>query len=179
VGSTALKLLRKCPCPVWVTPRRYIRGPKVVLSAAGFHGLTPQILELSRRTVEVAGGDWHVVHCMEYPEEAAMRLRKEPPEVLAAYHAEAQKVAWERLHALCDGYTDPKPRLWLAEGQPDEQVVKASQELGADVVVMGTVGRVGVPGFIIGNTAGKILQVVDCSVLAVKPEGFVSPVQPD
>ena len=41
---------------------------------------------------------------------------------------------------------------------------------------MGTVARTGIPGLLIGNTAETILQRVDCSVLAVKPDGFVSPV---
>ncbi len=47
----------------------------------------------------------------------------------------------------------------------------------ADLLVMGTVCRTGVPGFFIGNTAEDVLQQVDCSVLAVKPKGFVTPVK--
>ena len=34
------------------------------------------------------------------------------------------------------------------------------------------------PELIIGNTAEEVLNQVDCSVLTVKPEGFVSPVRP-
>jgi hypothetical protein len=41
---------------------------------------------------------------------------------------------------------------------------------------MGTIGRSGVPGLLIGNTAERMLSAVDCSILALKPEGFVSPV---
>lgn len=42
---------------------------------------------------------------------------------------------------------------------------------------MGTVCRTGAPGLLIGNTAEKILYEVDCSVLTVKPDGFVTPVR--
>ena len=42
---------------------------------------------------------------------------------------------------------------------------------------MGTVGRHGLSGILIGNTAEDILSNVDCSVLALKPDGFVSPVR--
>jgi nucleotide-binding universal stress UspA family protein len=45
-----------------------------------------------------------------------------------------------------------------------------------DLVMMGTVGRIGIPGFLMGNTAEMILNRIDCSVLAIKPEGFVTPV---
>ena len=41
---------------------------------------------------------------------------------------------------------------------------------------MGTVARAGIGELLIGNTAKTILQRVDCSVLAIKPEGFASPV---
>lgn len=50
------------------------------------------------------------------------------------------------------------------------------KDLDAELVVMGTVGRTGIPGFIIGNTAETILNQIECSVLAVKPDGFVTPV---
>jgi nucleotide-binding universal stress UspA family protein len=46
-----------------------------------------------------------------------------------------------------------------------------------DILVMGTVARTGIAGFIIGNTAENILQTVTCSLLARKPNGFISPVQ--
>ena len=51
-----------------------------------------------------------------------------------------------------------------------------ANEIGAELIVMGTVGRTGIPGFFIGNTAETILNQIDCSVLTVKPHGFVSPV---
>jgi len=42
---------------------------------------------------------------------------------------------------------------------------------------MGTVCRTGIPGYFIGNTAESILSEVSCSVLTLKPEGFISPVE--
>jgi len=51
-----------------------------------------------------------------------------------------------------------------------------AQQHHLDLIVMGTVAMTGMPGFIIGNTAEAILQQVYCSVLAIKPEGFHSPV---
>ena len=42
--------------------------------------------------------------------------------------------------------------------------------------VAGTVARTGIPGLIMGNTAEAILEQLDCSVLAIKPPGFVTPV---
>ena len=41
---------------------------------------------------------------------------------------------------------------------------------------MGTVARTGIAGFFIGNTAEKVARNIHCSLLTVKPDGFVSPV---
>jgi nucleotide-binding universal stress UspA family protein len=49
---------------------------------------------------------------------------------------------------------------------------------GVELVVMGTVARAGIAGFLIGNTAERVLGKLPCSVLA-KPDGFVCPVSLD
>jgi nucleotide-binding universal stress UspA family protein len=55
--------------------------------------------------------------------------------------------------------------------------VSLADRLEVDAIVMGTVCRSGIAGFFIGNTAEEVLQRVDCSVLTVKPDGFVSPIK--
>ncbi|MDF5010076.1 universal stress protein, partial [Vibrio parahaemolyticus] len=42
---------------------------------------------------------------------------------------------------------------------------------------MGTLARTGISGYVIGNTAENILQSINCSLVALKPDGFVSPIQ--
>ena len=42
--------------------------------------------------------------------------------------------------------------------------------------IVGAVARTGLSGFFMGNTAESILSQLDCSVLAVKPPGLVTPV---
>jgi nucleotide-binding universal stress UspA family protein len=51
-----------------------------------------------------------------------------------------------------------------------------ADKYNVDLIVMGTVARIGIPGLIIGNTAESIFEQVKCSVLAIKPDGFETPV---
>ena len=44
---------------------------------------------------------------------------------------------------------------------------------------MGTVARLGVPGFIMGGTAEETLHQLHCAVVGIKPEGFISPITID
>ena len=67
----------------------------------------------------------------------------------------------------------------VLQGWADDVIPEFAEQHRVDLIVMGTVSRTGIPGFFIGNTAEKILHRIDCSVLAVKPEGFISPVQLD
>ena len=62
------------------------------------------------------------------------------------------------------------------KGWARQEIPAVAKRIDADLVVMGTVGRTGVPGFIMGNTAETILNQINCSVLAIKPPGFSTPV---
>lgn len=63
----------------------------------------------------------------------------------------------------------------LLRGDPDEIIPEHVNEAGPLALVMGTVGRSGIYGVIIGNTAEDILTAIDGSVLAVKPPDFHTP----
>jgi nucleotide-binding universal stress UspA family protein len=64
-------------------------------------------------------------------------------------------------------------------GDPEDVIPAYAAADGVDLIVMGTVARSGVAGLLIGNTAERVLRRLPCSVLAVKPDGFVSPVRLD
>jgi nucleotide-binding universal stress UspA family protein len=71
---------------------------------------------------------------------------------------------------------DVEFRAHLIEGHASEVILREAKERSADLIVMGTVGRVGISGYFMGNTAERTLTDIGCSVLAVKPPGFQSPV---
>lgn len=180
IGSTAMRVLRRAECAVCVVGPKLHRQAGVVLSAVALHGdLTKNVLEISAAIAKHAEGEWHVVHCLEYPKIGEMRLLHVPEPERDAYRASERKRAWDALHEMCDPIeAEGTPlKMWLAEGTPSEQVAVAVRKLGADVVVMGTIGRAGLPGALVGNTAEKLFHSAECSVIAVKPEGFVSPLR--
>jgi len=74
------------------------------------------------------------------------------------------------------GLDDITHNMHLERGGPVELIAEMVKKKGIELVVMGTVCRTGPAGFFIGNTAERVLQQIDSSVLAVKPDGFVTPV---
>jgi nucleotide-binding universal stress UspA family protein len=64
----------------------------------------------------------------------------------------------------------------LVKGRASAVIPRFAKKHAVDLVVMGTVGRSGIPGLLIGNTAEQILTHLESSVLTLKPAEFVSPV---
>jgi nucleotide-binding universal stress UspA family protein len=65
----------------------------------------------------------------------------------------------------------------MLKGESGHLIPQLAAKLKVGLIVMGTVSRTGVAGLLIGNSAERILRRVDCSVLTVKPDGFVTPVR--
>ncbi len=73
--------------------------------------------------------------------------------------------------------THDSPEIHLRRGSPARIIRSVADEIEADLMVMGTVCRAGAAGFLIGNTAETVLGDITCSILALKPDGFVSPIE--
>lgn len=71
---------------------------------------------------------------------------------------------------------DPR-RIHLLVGKPADVISQFAGNEEINLVVMGTAARTGVTGLIHANTAEAVLQQVDCGVLVVKPDEFVSTVE--
>ena len=56
----------------------------------------------------------------------------------------------------------------LREGDPSQEILACADEIGADVVVMGTHGRSGIERRIIGSVAERIVRHAEPSVLTVR-----------
>ena len=69
-------------------------------------------------------------------------------------------------------------QVHMSWGTPWQEIRRISQHQSADLIVIGTVGRSGLKGLLLGNTAEKVLDTCGCSILTVKPDGFVSPIEP-
>ena len=92
---------------------------------------------------------------------------------------EEEQAHWNQLDQLLQKYTldDLKHKSHLVKGDASTVISELVSKKQADLLIMGTVCRTGIAEFFIGNTAEKVLQRVECSVLTVKPDRFVTPVK--
>lgn len=183
-GSTSLHLMRKCPVPLLILkPSRAKRFQRILaaidpeVTGDAHDTLNATILELSLSLSALEEAELHIVHAWKMLGESLLRGRigMVASEVDRIVREAAQKRRLA-LQALMAKHSLNKCELHLIKGEAAEAIPRLVTKLGVDLLVMGTVCRTGIPGFIIGNTAERVLDVVDCSVLVLKPEGFVSPV---
>ncbi|OYV89136.1 MAG: hypothetical protein B7Z73_07160 [Planctomycetia bacterium 21-64-5] len=66
-GSTAMKLLRNCPRPVWVARPEPLRTPANVLVASDFSEVSDQALRLALGIATSSGAKVHLIHVLERP----------------------------------------------------------------------------------------------------------------
>jgi len=184
-GTTSSHLMRKCPCPVLVLKpgvkrfRRIMAAIDPEVTGEARDTLNGLILELAASLAAGEGAELHIVHAWQLFGEQILRGRGEmSPEGVDREVRREAKRRRKSVEALLAKHVAATYRLHLPKGPAAETIPRLASKLGINLLVMGTVCRTGIPGFIIGNTAERVLDAVNCSVLTVKPEGFVSPVAP-
>ena len=186
LGTTALHLMRKCPVPVWVVKPSTEPRFRRVLAAVDPDPETPGAQELGVRVVEHAvalakihESKLHVVHAWWLYAESTLRGPRiqMPTEVVDSLVRETREIAQRKLDDLLRvvDFAEVPHEVDLIQGLPVEVLSELTSR--SDVVVMGTVSRSGASGVLIGNTAESVLRRLDCSVLAVKPRDFRTPLR--
>lgn len=184
--ATIKRLLRKCPCPVWVIRPSRARIQRVLAAVnpePAEAELNRTVLELASSMVERFGGELHLVHAWELYGEATMRssafIHTTPTEIEHLLKQEQASHALALADLLTDANVEDSPwQIHLDKGPAEDIIARLVAKSRINLLIMGTLARTGIPGVLIGNTAEKILDNVRCSVVAVKPSDFVSPLTP-
>lgn len=202
LGSEDMHLLRKCPCPVLMLKPDQKNSFRKILATVDVNDefseldegrvqeqLNQQVLEYSAALSLPELSAMHIGSAWEAYAEDWLRygaFSHQPEDKVDRYVEQERRECSTKLEGLVRKMDEMLGKATVQYLQPRSHLVKggASKEIplmvendDIDLIVMGTVGRVGIPGLIIGNTAESILEQTKCSVLAIKPEGFKTPVE--
>ena len=191
-GSTSMHLMRKCPCPVWVVKSekksKYKRILAAVDTATEFlepsrESLNPLTMNLASSLARMDNSELYVVQVwsMYYENYIKSRGLLEKSAILKLRKDTKQQYL-EKLDSLMadiDLTGVITHKHLIRNDDAARAIIKLVKNKKINLLVIGTVCRTGLAGFFIGNTAEKVLSEVNCSVLTVKPEGFVTPVTLD
>jgi universal stress protein E len=182
-GSTAVKLVRRSPCPVWVAKPEPEPVHWNILVASDLAPVSEKALALAVQLSRTTPATIHLLHVVDFPLEHIWSTGL-PDAKEEAYRRDVRRKAQHALQAQIEHVgarnLSPPIQVHLVDdpgGLPDQGILGFIEEHPVDLLVMGTIGRTGIVGAMIGNTAERILPELTCSLLAVKPAEFVCPVR--
>jgi nucleotide-binding universal stress UspA family protein len=181
VGGTSQRLIRKCPCSVWIVKAEHAQPPKTILAATDLSEVSRRAVQQALWIADRAGATLHVLHVVDEGDVPRDLLEARPGgkssrSLRNEIRGEAKRRFDEFLATLPQ--TAVQIQTEASWGTPWREIKRLATKMKADLIAMGTVGRSGIQGVLLGNTAEKVLATCDASILTVKPAEFVSPIQP-
>jgi nucleotide-binding universal stress UspA family protein len=180
LGTSATRLLRHSPCAVWVFRPSHHAGQRRIVAAVDVTAADEQHAQLNREILAVAlalaDGKPHIAYAWSVYGERLIKdyMKKEEFDELMADSQHQARCGMEALLTEF-GISANAPEVHLLHGPEDEAIARFVDEGQFDALVIGTVGRSGLSGVLVGNTAEVLLGRVHCSVVAVKPQPSSQP----
>ncbi len=182
-----MSLLRKCPEPLWLLKPGAASSGEITVA------IDPSLTEGSARELSAAlmreadaiatrqSAPLHIVACWTSPlgdargnpflNIQAEEIERESREIRDEHHATLTKLIGESgVQSKCE--------IVQVNGDPASGIPGYTKKTQSRLLIMGTVARTGIPGFIMGNTAENIFHELACSIVAIKPPGWVCPIKP-
>lgn len=174
-------LVRKCPTPVllvkdhaWPDDGNIIAAVNVGTEDQEHALLNDRLTNIAIQFSSLLNGHVHLVNC--YPS-TPLNIAIEVPEFDPdTYNNSVKNHHFDEVGKHSERFDIPSQRCHVKQGLPEKVIPLVAKEIDAELVVIGTVGRVGISAALIGNTAEHVIDEINCDVLAIKPEGFVSPI---
>lgn len=159
------RLIRELACPVLIaTPDKWRARPNVVvtLDIGSDDGAQLKLnVKVARWAREWAAGhdaDLHATYCL----------------ASEGSHDDADKAAEEQARAELETFLEDNgiafTSVQVGSGRPEDVLVDLAERLKADVMVLGSVGRKGVSGVLLGNTAESILHRLHTDAVVIHPD---------
>lgn len=170
--STDWQLLRTCPAPVMLTSRKSWKKKARILAAVDFATKTKSKIKLNQVIVEQAlalgkalDHEVHFAYSISVP-----RILVDMDLINPRKYIHEKKVKLQpAINAFYLKYGIDSSQLHIKAGDPEKIIPSIASKLKTDVVIVGTVGRKGIKGALLGNTAEGILGRLHTDIIALKP----------
>jgi universal stress protein E len=134
--------------------------------------LDKRILDAASKIAGALRGTLHVLHAyVPFPYMADPKTMVNQ-ETVKRLKEEATAAAQKALDRELRSSRIPTSHRHLVGRHPADAIPQTARELHSSIVVMGAISRSGLRRLVIGNTAERVLDLVSCDILIVKPAQF-------
>lgn len=168
LGSVAERTLRASPVPVWVVKEDETKAEApihTILLATDFSAHAKAAAELAIAVAKLCGAGVEICHVHAIPSSAWMSIEPPPP---AEWLRMLEERAREQIQEVLSEFerAGVAANTHLVSDTPSLAIPALADDLGADLIVMGTRGLSGFRHVLLGSVAERTLRMAQCSVLA-------------
>lgn len=138
-----------------------------VLMALDFHSDNAEIIEKGKTVAADNGADLYLIHVDEPIAVAYAADGFSFNDQIVSLQSSIRKEAQQRMQQMGEELAVPIERQLVKEGSPAREIHQAVEDLGIDLIVLGTHGQKGLQ-LLLGSTATSVLHGVTCDVLTVR-----------
>ncbi len=171
---TDWELIRHLHCPLLISSnQKWKSSPNILIaldlsSEARHRKLNAQALQWASQWQAISDYQLHAVYSIPIPAPLLALDIVEQREYLRTHEPKAE----EKLRALLDEFGMSNVTPHILAGASHKTIPHMANELKADLVIIGSIGRAGIQRFIHSNTAEKVLHHLRTDILVVKPSGL-------
>ncbi|TQV84559.1 universal stress protein [Aliikangiella coralliicola] len=165
------QLMRHCPEPVMIVGDKPWKEGGVVLAALDLGSTSQRTLDLNedimRQAIKLAGAtnsEVHACYSIAVPKALADLDLIDPK----TYEDKMKASLDPMIRRLVEDAGLDRSKLHLVAGKPAKEICRISQNIDADVVILGNKTRTSLRGRLLGNTAENVLHKVPSDVVVIK-----------
>jgi nucleotide-binding universal stress UspA family protein len=140
---------------------------QTLLVPTDFSPHSDKAVELAKQLATLTGGTIHLLHCYQINVGGISPYGVTVPE---EFNREVRDAAAKKIEELEQAVAAAgiAVEAHISPRFPSEAVSELAEELGADLIVMGTRGATGLKHILLGSVAERTLRIAPCPVLTVK-----------
>ena len=170
---TDWQLIRELDCSLLITSSQKWRSKSTILATVDISEsnkeqdkMNQQVLTQADSWAKLLNEDLHMVYSVRMPKASIEFDVVEVDEVKRDKGPKAE----QELTQLAEQSGLANAIQHIEFGDADKRIPSIANKIKADLVVMGSVGRKGINGFLLGNTAEKVMRNLRTDILIIKPE---------
>jgi universal stress protein A len=135
-----------------------------ILVAIDLSDDSEQVIARANGIAGGAGGELHVIHVIE---PLSFAYGGDIPMDFSGIQDEIHQQATAQLKRFAESHDIDPERQHIVLGKPEVEIHSMAEDIGADLIVVGSHGRYGL-ALLMGSTANGVLHGASCDVLAVR-----------
>ncbi len=176
LSDTSWQLIRRSPVPLWLVHDAQWNGQRLCAALDPLHSadkpaaLDHLLIRTSQALQTQFGLQTHYLHA-QAPLPRSLMFDAEVAQEYEDYVTTSTREHRQAFDTLITQHAIDKAQAHLLEGFAEEVIPRFVRKHNIDLLVMGAIARGHLDNLLIGHTAERVLERVECDLLVIKPGG--------